>query len=335
MTDMFTLITGACGEIGHALLHALSEQQPGRLVALDLRVPEPELRARCQEFVQGDVLDRRMLEDLGQRYKFGRIFHLASILSTRAERDPLTAHRVNVDGTLNLMQLGLAQLERTAGPITFIFPSSIAVYSFADRQGKQAAGAVDERTPCTPSTIYGLNKLYCEQLGAYFDSRSQAGSGGRLDFRALRLPGLISADTTPTGGTSDYGPEMLHAAAAGKPYRCFVRPDTQLPFMSMPDAVRALLALVEAPSLPRSVYNVTSFSPTAQEIRELILEFFPTAEISFEPDPQRQAIVDSWPAELDDRAARLDWGWQPEHEFHSAFADYLIPAIERRYQTAR
>lgn len=329
MSNQLTLITGACGEIGHALLHALGEREPERLVALDLRPPDPELSGLYNQFVQGDVLDRSLLDDLGQRYQFDRIFHLASILSTRAERDPVTAHRVNVEGTLNLLNLGLAQIEQHTGPVVFIFPSSIAVYCFEDLEAKLAAGAVDEQVPCTPSTIYGINKLYCEQLGQYFSRRQP-----QLDFRAIRFPGLISADTVPTGGTTDYGPEMLHAAAAGQPYSCFVRPDTRLPFMAMPDAIKAALELIDAGTVPRRVYNVTSFSPTAAEIRELILEFFPHADIGFDPNPQRQAIVDSWPAELDHHAAQRDWGWQPDYDLHTAFADYLVPAVVNRYKQA-
>ncbi len=333
MPDTFTLITGALGEIGLALLHALGKRSPDRLIALDRRAPDPGLVPLYHEFVQGDVLDQDLLNRLGERYQIGRIYHLASILSTRAEHDPVTAHRVNVDGTLNLLQLALAQTERHAGPVVFLFPSSIAVYGLRDLEAKRSAGPADETVRCTPATIYGASKLHCEHLGRYFDRRSRgSGSRGRLDFRAVRLPGLISAHTIPTGGTSDYGPEMLHAAAAGKPYNCFVRADTRLAFMAMPDAVRALLELVEAPAVPHSIYNVTSFSPSAEEIYQLIREFFPAAVVEFEPDAARQAIVDSWPAELDDRAARRDWGWQPQYDFRSAFADYLIPVIEHRYR---
>lgn len=335
MSATHTLITGANGEIGHALLHALGETEPERLIALDLRAPAPELSALCAEWIRGDVLDQELMADLGRRYQFDRIFHLASILSTHAEGDPFTAHRVNVDGTLSLLQIALAQIERNAGQVVFLFPSSIATYGFRDLEQKRRFGPVDEHVRCTPATIYGASKLHCEHLGRYFDRRSRSlEADGHLDFRAVRLPGLISADTLPTGGTTDYGPEMLHAAARGEPYRCFVRPDTRLPFMAMPDAIKAILELVEAPSVPHSIYNVTSFSPTAAEIGELIGEFFPEMQVSFEPTPSRQAIVDSWPEALDDAAARRDWGWQPRYDLRSAFAEYLIPAVERRYQAA-
>lgn len=154
-----------------------------------------------------------------------------------------------------------------------------------------------------------------------------------LDFRSLRFPGLISAYTTPSGGTTDYGPEMLHAAAQGKPYACFVREDTVLPFMAMTDAVNALLKLAAAPagSLSHAIYNVTSFSLSAADFRDQVLRAFPDAQITFEPDVQRQGIVDSWPAELDDSAARYDWGWEPEYGLQRAFDEYLVPNIRRRY----
>jgi threonine 3-dehydrogenase len=155
-----------------------------------------------------------------------------------------------------------------------------------------------------------------------------------LDFRSLRFPGLISAFTVPSGGTSDYGPEMLHAAAKSEPYACFVREDVRIPFMVMPDAVTALLRLTDAPreALSRRVYNVTSFSLSAADFRDWVLKSLPEAQISFEPDVKRQAIVDSWPADLDDSPARRDWGWQPEYSLDRSFTEYLVPNITNRYK---
>jgi len=335
MLEDITLITGASGEIGHGLLSSLGPVEADRLVALDLSPLDPRLVGLCHEFVQGDVLDQALLEGLSRRYRINRIFHLAAVLSARAEQDPRTAHRVNVEGTLNLLQLGLDQAERRGAAVTFVFPSSIAVYGLPSLEAKLASGPLDEETFCAPATIYGANKLYCEHLGRYFSGSTSRGVGrAGLDFRAIRFPGLISADTLPTGGTSDYGPEMLHHAAKGQPYRCFVRPDTRLPFMAMPDAVKALTRLADATSLRRSVYNVTSFSPSAEEIHRLVLEFFPSAQVSYEPDTRRQAIVDSWPASVDDRAAREDWGWAPDYDLRGAFEEYLIPAVSRRYPAA-
>jgi nucleoside-diphosphate-sugar epimerase len=188
-----------------------------------------------------------------------------------------------------------------------------------------------------PTTMYGCNKLYCEMLGIYFCQYFRQLAADRPvapDFRSVRFPGLISAFTVPSGGSSDYGPEMLHAAAQGIPYQCFVRPDVRIPFMAMPDAIKALLDLAEAPreALNHRVYNVSSFSLSAEEIRQYVLRAFPQAQIEYEPDVKRQAIVDSWPADMDDSAARRDWGWQPDYDVERSFKEYLIPNIRGRYQ---
>ena len=139
--------------------------------------------------------------------------------------------------------------------------------------------------------------------------------------------------TLPSGGTSDYAPEMIHAAAKSEVYDCFVRPDTTIPFMAMPDGVDALLALAAAPRdrLTRSAYNLTAFNPSASEIRDVVLAAFPNATINYKVDAKRQGIVDSWPAAVDDSAARRDWGFSPTYDFDRAFREYLIPTIRQRY----
>src|SRR5690606_1955910 len=186
--------------------------------------------------------------------------------------------------------------------------------------------------------MYGCNKLYCELLGDYYARHykrlSAAPASGRVDFRGVRFPGLISAATVPSGGTSDYAPEMIHAAAKGEPYACFVRPDTRIPFMAMPDAVDALLALAAAPraSLSRTTNNLGAFNPSAAEVEALVREAFPSADISYQIDEKRQGIVDSWPEDVDDSAARRDWGFSPAYDLQRAFHDYLLPGIRERYQ---
>jgi nucleoside-diphosphate-sugar epimerase len=186
--------------------------------------------------------------------------------------------------------------------------------------------------------MYGCNKLYCEKLGIYYsryygqrhlDEKPPV----MLDFRALRFPGLVSAFTLPSAGTSDYGPEMLHAAAQGKPYACFVRADTKIPFMAMPDAIKSLLLLMDArrASLSHNVYNISAFAPTAGEFRARALQAFPGAQITFDPNPRRQGIVDSWPEEVDDSLARAEWGWQPDYDAQAFFDEYFLPEIRKRY----
>jgi threonine 3-dehydrogenase len=331
------LITGANGEVGHGLIVYLCTQTDAKIVAVDIQPLDESLKPHCSEILQGDILDPTLLDELSTSYSFSTIYHLASILSTSAERNPERAHNVNVNGTLNLLHLAMEQAGVQGRDIKFLYPSSIAAFGLPDLETKTAAGKVREDQFCAPTTMYGCNKLYCEWLGQYFHAyyrqlevKSQPYT---VDFRCLRYPGLISAITVPTGGTSDYGPEMLHHAAQGKPYKCFVRPDAALPFMAMPDAVKALVGLAEAPAekLSRRVYNVNSFSLTAAEFLEHVNGAFPGADVAFEPDVPRQGIVDTWPADIDDDAARRDWGWEPDYDIDRAFVEYLIPTISKRY----
>ncbi len=337
MRKEVVLITGANGEIGHGLITYLAEQGRFEIVALDVQPLDEFLKPLCLKFIQGDILDNMLLGRLVAEYEIRTIYHLASILSTKAEYNPEAAHRVNVEGTLNLLRLGVEQSQWQGRSVKFLYPSSIAAYGLPDLESKNCAGKIKEYNWLSPTTMYGCNKLYCEHLGRYYSSFYRQLAADRsphtIDFRCIRFPGLISAVTIPTGGTSDYGPEMLHHAAQGVAYKCFVRPDTQLPFMVMPDAIKSLLLLEDAPSeaLTQRVYNVTSFSPTAEEFYRIVQKAFPASETTFNPHSSRQAIVDTWPADVDDSAARKDWGWQPDYDQNRAFDEYLIPAIRQRY----
>jgi nucleoside-diphosphate-sugar epimerase len=330
------LITGASGEIGQALVRNLLEQGRIQIVTLDLQ-PVPESVKGSVTALQGDIMDKALLSRLVSEYEIDTIYHLAALLSTRSEFSPEMAHRVNVEGTLGLLQLAAEQSEWRREPVKFIFPSSIAAYGLPDLETKTTYARVREWEWNTPRTMYGCNKLYCEHLGIYFARyyrQLAADLPVMLDFRCLRFPGLVSAFTVPSGGTSDYGPEMLHAAAANIPYACFVRQDVRIPFMAMPDAVKALTLLTDAPksALKRQVYNVTSFSLSAQEFERQVRCYFPQARIDYQPDIKRQTIVDSWPADLDDSSARREWLWEPDYDEQRAFEEYLVPNITLRYQ---
>lgn len=335
MRKKVTLITGAAGEVGTSLVQELLKSSPRPVLTLDLGALPYELPPG-HTHILGDILDRSLLSRLVAEFEIERIFHLAALLSTRAEFTPEQAHRVNVEGTLELLRLASEQSQWRGKPVQFIFPSSIAVYGLPNPDAKARYSRVREWEWTNPTTMYGCNKLYCELLGSYLSQHYKqlaAETPVMIDFRSLRFPGLISAFTVPSGGTSDYAPEMIHAAANGEAYRCFVAPEVRIPFMAMPDATLGLLQLAAAPkeSLTRLVYNVTSFSLSAAEVRELVLGAFPGAEIDFEPDRKRQAIVDTWPADLDDTAARRDWKWQPEYDIERSFEEYLFPNIRRRY----
>lgn len=337
MRKKVIFITGAVGEIGQALIKSLSANPGNVLLTLDLK-PLPEEFRNLVTHVEGDILDWELLSRLVSEYEVDVIYHLAALLSTRAEFTPELAHRVNVDGTMRLLHLAAEQSELRGAAVRFIFPSSIAAYGMPDLETKERDRSVREWEWNNPTTMYGCNKLYCELLGSYYSRNYHQLAAKRpmmVDFRSLRFPGLISAFTVPSGGTSDYAPEMIHAAARGEPYSCFVREDSRIPFMAMPDAVGALLRLAEVQQscLQRRVYNVTSFSLSAIEVRALVLETFPEADIVFKPDLKRQSIIDSWPAELDDSAAKRDWNWLPEYDVARTFSDYLFPNITRRYNS--
>jgi len=339
MRKHVTLITGAGGEIGHGLIERLIADGDSAIITIDLQPLEPRLASQVEKEYQGSILETHLLERILSEYEVESIYHLAAILSTRAEFTPVTGHQVNVEGTLKLLDFAQAQGESHGRAVIFLYPSSIAAYGLPDLETKASAGAVREYEWNHPTTMYGCNKLYCEHLGRYFSRHykqlAAESLSGKVDFRAIRFPGLISAVTVPSGGTSDFAPEMVHAAASGRSYVCFVRPDTRIPFMVMPDAVDALVRLARAESslLGQGVYNITAFNPSADEIRSLVLQGFPEAEISFDPDLKRQAIVDSWPADVDDSAARSDWGLAPRYDLESGFADYLIPRIRDLYRT--
>lgn len=330
------LITGAAGEIGDALIRSLVQSATNQVITLDIRPLPPEI-SQMVTHVQGDLLDPALLARLVSEYEIATIYHLAALLSTRAEFTPEAAHKVNVEGTLGLLKLASEQSLWRGEPVQFIFPSSIAAYGMPDLETKAKFPHVREWEWNYPTTMYGCNKLYCELLGTYYSHNFRQLAAEKpvmLDFRSVRFPGLISAFTVPSGGTSDYGPEMLHAAAKNEAYACFVREDTIIPFMVMPDAVKALLGLAAAPAsaLTRTVYNVTSFSLTAAEFRDQVVRAFPDAQISFDPDLKRQGIVDSWPAGLNDHDAQRDWGWKPDYDLERSFGEYLVPNIRSRYQ---
>ena len=336
MRKPVVLITGAGGEIGHGLVTRLSAAG-SPIITVDVNPLDASLAPHVTREFTGSITDTSLLDRMIAEFEVDRVFHLAALLSTRSEFTPVTAHHVNVEGTLNLLEFAQRQGESHGRPVTFVYPSSIAAYGLPSLDAKAAAGAVREDDYAHPATMYGCNKLYCEQLGQYYAKyykQLSADAIPRVDFRCVRFPGLISAVTIPSGGTSDYAPEMIHAAAKGEPYDCFVRPDTTIPFMAMPDGVDALLTLAGAPRqrLTRTAYNLTAFNPSASEIRGVVVTAFSNAKIGYKVDPKRQGIVDSWPAAVDDSAARADWGFAPKFDFDRAFHEYLIPTIRERFQ---
>ncbi len=332
------LITGANGEVGHGLIPKLSGLGKYDIVSLDIRELDEELKPHVHESIVADILDSSVIKNLLKEHTITTIFHLAAILSTGGEKDPFRAHQVNVNGTASLLESSYQVAFSEKRTIKFIFPSTIAVYGIPNLETKKKAGVVKEDAFNTPVTMYGINKLYCERMGIYYSKYYKIleprPKVPPIDFRCVRFPGIISALTIPSGGTSDYAPEMIHSAARGEGYESFVRPDTVIPFMVMPDAVKALLTLTNASKekLSKDIYNVSGFSATAEQIAGLVNQVFPDSSISYNPDKNRQKIVDSWPAGVDDSAAMKDWGWKPDYDIQKAFNEYLIPEIKNRYK---
>jgi threonine 3-dehydrogenase len=337
MSDRTILVTGAAGEIGHGLINALAGQDGVRLIVMDLREIPAELHHKVDAVHQGDICDRAFIEHVISLHRVNEVMHLAALLSTSAERAPEQAHEVNVQGTFNLLRTAAEHAQAHDDPIRFVFPSTIAIYGVEPRE-KDLLPPVREYQALRPITMYGANKLYCEALGRYYGRYYRSITRGNrrppIDFRSLRLPGIISAETVPVGGTSDYVPEMIHASARGEPCVCFVREDTCMPWMMMPECVEAILKLAEAPVISRCVYNVGSFSATAGEFADAVRQHFPGSEITFEPHAERQALVDTWPADVDCLRAREDWGYEPRWTLEQAMREYIVPTVRARYGDA-
>jgi nucleoside-diphosphate-sugar epimerase len=236
------------------------------------------------------------------------LYHMASILSAVGERNPQLCYEVNMGGLYNVLEVArIYKLERV------MTASSIAVFGRSTPRYNTPDDA-----PMFPTTMYGITKVCGELMTEYYYRKFG------VDARSIRLPGVISSETMPGGGTTDYAVEMFYAAVKGKHYTCFVRDDTVLPMMYMPDAIKALIELAEADSskLKHRVYNVTSMSFSAAELEKSIKEIIPEFTCDYKPD-YRQEIADSWPRSLDDSAARADWNWKPRYDLTAMTRDMI------------
>ncbi len=304
---MQILVTGAGGQIGADLIHVL-KSRGHQVIASDVAV-RPNTVV-CDAWHHLDVVDRNAVFSLFRQIKPEVVFHLAALLSARGEEVPQQTYAVNQTGTFNILEAC-----RETGVRQMMFCSSIAVY------GPGTPNPTPDDVVLEPTTMYGVTKVSGELLGAYYHQRYG------FDFRGVRFPGLISA-TLPGGGTSDYALFMYVDGVRIGAYEAFCRPDSVIPLMYMPDALRALvdLSFADGAKLRRRTYNIAAFSPTAAEIAQAVADRVPAVSITFRPDPKRQAILDSWPRVLDDSAAREDWGWSNEFDLDS-MSDDLIPKI--------
>ncbi len=305
------LVTGACGQIGSELVLSLRKIYKN-VIASDLKEPSAELK-ESGEFIRLDALYKNGLADCVKRFNVTQIYHLAAILSATGEKNPEMAWRINMKGLRTILDVSVE-----AGIKKVFFPSTIAVFGPTTPKIN-----TPQLTVMEPNTIYGISKLAGERWCDWCFQKKG------LDVRSLRYPGLISYKTKAGGGTTDYAVDVFFDAVENKKYECFLKEDTILPMMYMPDAIRGTIMLMEAPAEKmsmRSGYNFsgTSFAPkdVAAEIKKTIPDF----SMSYKPD-SRQVIADSWPQSIDDAVAQKDWGWKPEFDLPLLTKD-MIKNIE-------
>jgi nucleoside-diphosphate-sugar epimerase len=316
------LVTGAVGQIGSELTLALRAKFGGEaVVASDVRMPtDPALRDGGPfEFV--DCMDPHHLTRVMQIHQVDTIYHLAALLSAVGELRPLQAWQLNVNGLVNVLEA--ARQYKCA----LFFPSSIGAFG-PDTPRRRTPQVTIQR----PTTMYGVTKVVGEMLCEDYHRRFG------MDTRGLRFPGLISYQTEPGGGTTDYAVDIFHQALQHGVYACYLRADTRLPMMYMPDAIRAMIEVMEAEPgrlSHRNAYNLGALDFTPAELAEAIKKRIARFEIEYDVDPRRQAIADSWPQTLDDGAARAEWRWAPRFGLDAMVDDMLLKLKREERHAAR
>lgn len=303
------LVIGACGQIGVELTLALRKKFGNdTVVASDLREENPLLKG-TGPYVALDVMNKEMLHVMVIRQNITRIYLLAAILSATGEKNPNLSWSLNMQSLLNVLEIA-----RDENVHKIFWPSSIAVF------GPSSPKVLcPQQTIIEPVTVYGISKYAGEFWCNYYHQRYG------VDVRSIRYPGLISYKSQPGGGTTDYAVEIFYDAKEKKSYECFLKEDTYLPMMYMPDAIRATIELMEAPAerlTVRTSYNIHGMSFSPKEVSAEIQKHIKDFRISYEPD-YRQPIAESWPQSIDDSVARNDWGWKPEYDLAAMTEDML------------
>jgi nucleoside-diphosphate-sugar epimerase len=303
------LVIGASGQIGVELTIALRKIYGGAsVIASDLR-EENDLLKGTGPYVPLDIMNKEMLHVQVIRQNITQIYLLAAILSATGEKNPNLAWNLNMQGLLNVLDIAKEEHLHKV-----YWPSSIAV--FGPTSPKQNC---PQQTIIEPTTVYGISKYAGEFWCNYYHHRYG------VDVRSIRYPGLISYKSSPGGGTTDYAIEMFHDALSDGKFTSFLKKDTYLPMMYMPDAIRGTIELMEAPSQNISIrtsYNLAAMSFSPEQLGDEIRNFVPGFSIDYKPD-YRQAIADSWPQSIDDSVARKDWGWRPEYDLQKMSEDMM------------
>ncbi|MDD3124492.1 MAG: NAD-dependent epimerase/dehydratase family protein [Candidatus Kapabacteria bacterium] len=303
------LVTGALGQIGSELTVALRQKYgESNVIATDVR-PNNKATLANGPFHIADVCNPGTLAEIVNKEKVDTIFHLAAILSARGEKDPQFCWNINMGGLMNILELA-----RTNGVKEVVTPSSMAVWGPNAPQFN-----TPQESALKPTTMYGVTKVCGERVCDYYVQKYG------LDCRGLRYPGIISSETLPGGGTTDYAVEIFYDAVKTHRYSCFLSAESTLPMMYMPDCIHATISLAEAEFKNlkhHSDFNVAAFSFNPKELAEVIKKFMPDFQIEYNPD-FRQAIADSWPKSIDDSAAREEWNWKPKYDIETMTKDML------------
>lgn len=304
------LVTGALGQIGSELIPFLRKRYKNEnVVASDIKPRSEGIIHQEGPFEHIDCLNAPEIYSTVKKYKIDTVFHLAAILSASGEKNPQLAWKVNINGLYNVLEIAR---EYKCAVFT---PSSIAAFGPSTPKD-----STPQETIQRPTTIYGLTKVTGELLCDYYYFKY------KVDTRGVRFPGIISYLTLPGGGTTDYAVEIFYQALKYKKYTCFLDKNTSLDMMYMPDALKAAVNLMEADSSKlkhRNAYNITAESFTPEELAQEIKKYIPDFEMKYNIDPMRQAIADSWPNQLDDRAAREDWGWSSDYNLKAMTKDMI------------
>ncbi len=302
------LVTGSRGQIGSDLVVALRRRYGTTQVIESGRSRVLCTAAKLLPYEVLDVTNKQRLQDLIEQYRVSTIYHLAGILSAKGEQNSKLCWNINVNGLTNVLEAAKSY------QLKVFWPSSIAAFGPHTPKLDTPQITVED-----PSTMYGITKVTGELLCRYYAHRFG------VDVRSLRLPGIISYSTPPGGGTTDFAVEIFYEALKQRTYTCFIRPETRLPMLYMPDAIEAILKLMQAESAVikvRSSYNIAAVSFSAAELVAEIQKHLPDFTCRYAPD-LRQAIADSWPSVIDDSQARADWGWQHTYDLPAIVADML------------
>lgn len=304
------LVTGALGQIGSELVPALRERYGAKaVIASDIRALPAGAEPKEGPFEHLDCTKLQQIQEVVRRHDIDSIYHLAALLSAVGEEKPQAAWHLNMGGLYRVLEVA-RQFQ-----CSVFFPSSIGAFGPTTPRGHTPQDTIQR-----PTTMYGVTKVAGELLCDYYALRFG------VDARGLRLPGIISFVAPPGGGTTDYAVEIFYQAIRYRHYTCFLRPDTRLDMMYMPDATRAILQLMEADWAKlkhRNAFNVTAMNFTPEELAESIRKHIPEFVIDYDVDPTRQAIADSWPETLDDSAAQSEWDWEPRYDLPAMTADML------------